>query len=530
MDYQELPENAGVVRIVATLGNANKKITRVTITASGTALSGTDYNLSKTEIKFPATAVNGDTTSLLIYILDNNLVNYEKDLTLSFASAENCATIAADKKILIYDNEVAADPAQFETPFSSIPPTSNINMYEVNLRCFSSAGTLQGVQDRLDSIKALGINVIWLMPTYPIGIVRTVNSPYCVKDYYAVNTEYGDLTALRNLVREAHNRGMAVIMDWVANHTAWDNNWINNKSWYSQDGSGNIIIPPGTNWNDVADLNYNNSRMRQAMIKAMKFWILTANVDGYRCDAADMVPFDFWKQAIDSLHAIPGRNLILLAEGARIDHITAGFQMNYGWSYFSSLKSVIASGQAATSLFTSSTSEYSGMPSGSYRLRFTSNHDECAFDDTPLGLFNGLRGSMSAFVASAFMPGVTLIYNGQEIAYPVKLPIFSRSPIDWTNNYTIGNEYKQIMGVKNALAPLRLGDLTTYNDNDVLSFKRSYAGADVWVLINMRNTVVNYTVPAALASSSWTNAFTNTAVSVGTSATLQPYEYVVLKR
>ena len=206
---------------------------------------------------------------------------------------------------------------QYETPFAEVPEISDVVMYEINERAFSTTGTFAGILPRLDSIKALSVNVIWLMPIHPIGVLNTVNSPYCVKNYLKVNPDYGTLEDLRTLVREAHKRKMAVILDWAANHTSWDNPWIENKAWYTQDGNGNIIHPAGTNWQDVADLNYNNADMRLAMIKAMKYWVLAANIDGYRCDAADYVPYDFWKQAIDTLINVPNRKLIMLAEGAR---------------------------------------------------------------------------------------------------------------------------------------------------------------------------------------------------------------------
>ena len=182
-------------------------------------------------------------------------------------------------------------------------------MYEVNERAFSTSGNLQGVINRLDSIKALGVNVIWLMPIHPIGTINSVNSPYSVKNYFGVNTEFGTLTDLRELVEEAHNRNMAIILDWVANHTAWDNPWIDSTKWYTQDGNGNIISPAGTNWADVADLNYSSQNMRLEMIKAMRYWILTANIDGFRCDAADMVPYDFWQQAISKLKELQGQKI-----------------------------------------------------------------------------------------------------------------------------------------------------------------------------------------------------------------------------
>jgi glycosidase len=194
------------------------------------------------------------------------------------------------------------DPVQYGTPYANVPATKDIVMYEVNIKTFTPAN-FQGVDARLDSIKALGVNVIWLMPTYPIGILKASGSPYAVKDYEGVNANFGTLDDLRNLVALAHTKGMAVILDWEANDTSWDNAWITaHPNWYQQDGSGNI--KQLSTYSDVAALNFNNADMRTAMIRAMKYWVFTANVDGYRCDFADNAPADFWTQAIDTLNTI----------------------------------------------------------------------------------------------------------------------------------------------------------------------------------------------------------------------------------
>jgi len=207
-------------------------------------------------------------------------------------------------------------------------------MYQVNIRTFSPEGNLQGVTKRLDAIQSLGANVIYLMPIYPLGEVRSVNSPYCIKDYSLVNEEFGTLDDLRTLVEEAHNRDMAVILDWVANHTSFDNVWVEeHRSWYMQDSGGNIINPPRQNWRDVAQLDFSNQEMRLEMIETMKDWVLKANVDGFRCDYSDGPPYDFWKQAIDTLRAIPNRKLLLMSEGRRSDHFKAGFDYNFGFSF-----------------------------------------------------------------------------------------------------------------------------------------------------------------------------------------------------
>ncbi len=167
------------------------------------------------------------------------------------------------------------DPVQYGTPFTGVPDPQDVVMYQVNILAFSKTADFKGVQARLDSISALGVNTLYLLPVYPIGIVKTVNSPYCVRDYLSVNSAFGTLDDLRTLVSEAHKRNMAVLFDWVADHTSWDNAWISNKSWYLQDGAGNIISPPNTGWNDVAALNFTSQDMRKAMISAMKYWIFT---------------------------------------------------------------------------------------------------------------------------------------------------------------------------------------------------------------------------------------------------------------
>ncbi len=421
-------------------------------------------------------------------------------------------------------------PRQFETPFTGVPSTGDIVMYEINERAFTKQGTLAGILPRLDSIKALGVNVIWLMPVFPIGIINTVNSPYCIRNYKEVNPEFGDLGDLRTLVRESHKRNMAVILDWVANHTSWDNPWINNKSWYTQDGNGNIIHPAGTNWQDVADLNFDNATMRLEMIKALKYWVLEANIDGYRCDAADFVPYDFWKQAIDTLRAIPGRELIMLAEGARVDHFNAGFQMNFGWSFYSRIKSVFGNHQSAYNLYQDHLDEYSAIPSGKHKLRFTSNHDECAWDDTPINLLGGVRASMSAFIITAYMGGVPLIYNGQEVGCNVKLSFFSKTPIDWSTYPELMAEYKFLMSFRKVHPALSNGTLSSFGNSDVVAFSRMSGTDEVLVVANTRNSAKTFTLPAALKNSSWKTAQGGVGILLGNELILDAYEYLILYR
>ncbi len=418
--------------------------------------------------------------------------------------------------------------SQYGIPFDQMPATADIVMYEVNLRAFSANGDLPGVIARLDKLKSLGVNVIWLMPIHPIGKVNSVNSPYSVRDFKALSSEYGTLKDLRQLVEEAHFRGIAVIMDWVANHTAWDNAWIANKSWYTQDADGNIIHPPGTNWLDVADLNFSNSAMRASMIDAMKYWTLEANIDGFRCDYADGVPFDFWKQAFDTLRKLPNRDLLFLAEGDRPDHFEAGFDINLGWNFYGALKGVFQN-QSANRMWNVHNQEYQNISGDNHFLRFTTNHDESAWDATPMTLFNGKEGALAASAISIFMGGVPLIYTGQEVGRVNTLPFFSNSPIDWNANADMLTEYQDLLGFYNYSSVARRGTNTNYPDVDVVAFKKSLNGDELLVITNIRNQEVTFQVPTALRNSTWFNPFSGASITLGSTLVLDKYQYLILK-
>lgn len=424
------------------------------------------------------------------------------------------------------DNHIIPPPG--DTTTFVIPKTENIVMYEVNLRAFSTTADFKGVTGRLDEIKALGINVIWLMPIYPVGQINSVNSPYCVRNYKEVNPEFGSMNDFKELVNKAHDLDMAVVLDWVANHTSWDNPWISNKDWYTQDGNGNIISPPGTNWQDVADLNYSNLTMRLNMIDAMKYWVTSTDIDGFRCDAADMVPFDFWKQAIDSLEEADKKDLILLAEGSRIDHFTAGFQMNYSWDFYRKIKEVFRQNAAASSLFAVHNAEYAGLPGGKQKLRFTTNHDESAWDATPMVLFNGEKGALAASVITIYLGGVPLIYGSQEVGVEENIPFFSNSPINWSLHPGMLQAYKDIIKIHNNSDALKKGSLVNYPDPDVVVFKRSFEQKEVLVMVNVRSSALTYNLAADLQNTTWIDAFDSSNVTLSAGVDLENYEYRVL--
>ncbi|TNE27428.1 MAG: alpha-amylase [Bacteroidetes bacterium] len=421
--------------------------------------------------------------------------------------------------------------SSYTDPFTQMPATEDVVMYEVNLRAYSENGDLQGVMYRLDELEDMGVNVIWLMPIYPVGQVNSVNSPYCIRNYTQVASEYGNLRKLREFTSMAHDRGMAVMLDWVANHTAWDHPWIEeNPGWYTQDGNGNIIHPPGTNWQDVADLNFDNMDMRAAMIESMKYWVEEANVDGFRCDYADGVPYDFWVSAIDSLRNIPGRELLFFAEGNRADHFAAGFDMAFGWNYYGAIKNVW-NGQATSLMRNTHIQEYNNAPAGKHWVRFTTNHDESAWDATPMQIFNGKKGALAASVATIFTGGVPLIYGSQEVGVAGTIPFFSNTQIDWSKNGDMLAEYESLLSFYSENKIARTGVNTDYSDDDVLCYVKSLNGKELLIIVNVRNTTVLYDMPSnVVVGDDWYDERDQVKYDFGLQLMLEPYRYYVLSR
>lgn len=443
---------------------------------------------------------------LSTFLPPQNPVNYRMRLPLLlFSGILLLATIGCKKET---GGPLVPNEPLPPTPFV-LPATQEVVMYEVNLRAFSQAGNLAGVIARLDDIKRLGVNVIWLMPIHPVGVERSVGglgSPYAVRDYRAVGTEYGSLADLQLLLREAHARDMGVVLDWVANHTAWDHAWItDHPSWYTRDANGTILHPPGTNWLDVADLNFGNDTMRQAMIADMRYWTETVGVDGFRCDAADMVPFDFWKQAIDSLRLGSGnKRLLMLAEGARTNHYSAGFDLNFSWDYYSRLKTAFQTGLGTSSLWNAHLLEYNNTPAGKHRLRFITNHDEYAWDNTPAALFGSDEAAFAAFALTTAMSRVVLIYSGQEIAWPAKIPFFTRAPLNWGTKPAYRQRYESWMQMRKSEPLFAQGDVLPASQGPVSAYLRTSATDTVLVVVNTRNQTDSLALPTEWqAASGW---------------------------
>ncbi len=363
-------------------------------------------------------------------------------------------------------------------------------IYQINTRQFTDEGTFRAAEAHLPRLKALGADILWLMPIHEIGAVNrkgTLGSPYAVKDYYSVNAEFGTLDDLKHFVDEAHALGLYVILDWVANHTAWDSNLVDeHPEWYDRDWKGDFRPTPWWDWLDIIELNYQSAELRRYMTEAMKYWVAEVDVDGYRCDVAGYVPTDFWNQVRRELDAI--KPVFMLAEWESRDLHAEAFDMTYSWSW-NEIVHKIAMGQAdLTSLFVYYSWNEKAFPHDAFRMTFVSNHDKNAWEGTEFEQFGD--GLEAAIVLSVVGEGFPLIYNGQEAGNPRRLEFFERDPIAW-REHPLGELYRTLFQLRKANSALwngAWGARMIHVPNDapaeVFSFVRQNARDKVFAVLN----------------------------------------------
>ncbi len=373
-------------------------------------------------------------------------------------------------------------------------------IYEVNVRDFSPSGDLKGVTRGLNRIRSAGANVVWLMPIYPVGLVDrkgTLGSPYAARDYMAIDSAFGTAADLRALVRAAHRMGLKVILDWVPDHTAPDNVWVReHPDFYVKDESGRPAVPRDlqghpTDWTDTRQLDYRNPAMRAAMIAALRHWLVTFDLDGFRQDVAHFIPLDFWSEANAALRAAVHHPILMLAEAGGLEMHRNGFDLTYGWDAYGRLKSVWT-GAAADSFVRAEVADQEAMPRGGMRMRFTTNHDETAWDRPPVTLFGGSAGARASFVAIALLPGRPLLYDGQEVESPQKLALFEREAVAWDQPGAAQARafYRKVLGLARRDRAFVGHDVRAVETNaprDVIAYRRG----DALVLVNARSRPVS---------------------------------------
>ncbi len=315
-----------------------------------------------------------------------------------------------------------------QRPVAASHWSDNRTIYELNTRQFTAEGTFAAAEAHLPRLKELGVGIVWFMPIQPIGVENRkgdLGSYYAIRDYTAVNPEFGTMDDFRSFVDKAHSLDIKVILDWVANHTSPDAVWMADKSWYVLDSLGKPVAP--YDWTDVAKLDYGNPDMRRAMVEAMDYWLREADIDGFRCDVAGELPTDFWEQAVPELRKTrPG--LFMLAEAEKPELMHNAFDMYYGWSLHRVMNNIAAGKANVDSLRANLRFGRERFPS-SIRMNFTSNHDENSWNGTE---FERMGPAAETFAALTYiLPGMPLIYNGQEMGFNRRLEFFTKDTIEW---------------------------------------------------------------------------------------------------
>jgi glycosidase len=423
-----------------------------------------------------------------------------------------------------------ATPAAFATEPAStgprhVPWSRNASIYEVNIRQFTPEGTLRAFEAQLPRIAKLGVGIVWLMPLQPIGIKNrkgSLGSYYSIRDYTAVNPEFGTLGDLQRVVARAHALGMKVILDWVANHTAWDHPWITqHPDWYVKDAKGEIgpfshVWTPGQPpdvWEDVVGLDYGNKALWPVMIDAMRFWMRETGLDGFRCDVAGLVPTPFWEAARAALDRI--KPVFMLAESDNADLHDKAFDMTYDWGLYDALKK-IAQGKADTAAIREWWAKrQKKFSSDAYGMNFTGNHDTNSWDGTDAEFYGSRAAFKAMAVAAATLPGMPLVYGGQESFFENRLKFFEKDPINWTN-YEMAGLYAELLALKRrtpAMANGNAGGSLNFIETGsptVLAFSRQRGASQLTVAINMSARPQNFSMAGGaqqtLAAWAWTIA------------------------
>jgi len=418
----------------------------------------------------------------------------------------------------------------------------NLCLYEVNVRQYTNSGTFAEFETHLNRLKELGVGILWFMPIHPIGVVNrlgTLGSYYSVKDYYGVNSEFGTFEEFKSLVDSIHAKGMYVLMDWVGNHTSWDNNLtVTHPEWYVTDGQGNFIPPPGTNWTDVIQLDYSQQGLRDYMIDAMKFWINEAGIDGFRCDAVSFMPVDFWTEAISELKNTKP-DIFMLAEDDGTQYQNVGFDMTYGWYYhgFGSgiLNNIVAGTNNANNLNSYVNSENLYFYPSHYRMYFTSNHDENSWYGTVFEQF-GSAAELFAVLTSTYR-SMPLIYSGEEAGLNHRLLFFDKDEIIW-QQHQFANIYRTLFNLKKNNKALWNGNdggqllrVTTTNNPSIFAFVREKENCKVFEIFNLTNQEKTFTLQGNFYTGNYRDAFSNDSAFFfeNSEMTLPPWGYRVFE-
>ena len=413
--------------------------------------------------------------------------------------------------------------------------SKNSVLYEVNVRQYTPEGTFNAFAEHLPRLKALGIDVLWLMPTFPIGVLNRkgeLGSYYSVKDFLDVNPAFGNLEDFKTMLSKAHELEMKVMLDWVPNHTSWDNKLtVEHPEWYAKDAKGKFTPPIGTDWTDVIQLDWSKKGLQDYMVEALAFWV-RMGVDGFRVDHPHNTPKEFWERARTELTAI--KPVLLLAEIEETKFLEKGFDMNYAWEMHHLMNSIAQGKDSVNKLVKYYDKEWAIYPNNVYRLQFLTNHDENSW----AGTIDSLMGDAQQVFATLIFTGqgVPLIYSGQEVCLDKKLKFFVRDTIKW-DSCSLTGFYKNLISLKKQNKALWNGDfggpmvkISTSKDNKIFAFYREKEENRVVVFLNLSKKRVAVKPDLKNIEGEYAEYFSGmkTLIPLVDSLRLEPWSYKVL--
>ncbi|NMH27293.1 alpha-amylase family glycosyl hydrolase [Flavobacterium silvaticum] len=414
--------------------------------------------------------------------------------------------------------------------------SKNATIYEANIRQFTPEGTFKAFETHLPRLKEMGVDIVWLMPIHPIGNEKrkgTLGSEYSVKDYFDVNPEFGTKQDFKHLVDKVHEMGMHIIIDWVANHSAWDNPLAKqHPDWYSKTPEGHFQPTPWYDWDDVIDFDYDKPELRKYMTSALVYWVKDFNIDGYRCDTAGFIPTDFWNNARAEMDAV--KPVFMLGEWESRDLHEYAFDATYSWSFWNAMTAVTKDGKSIGQLVEYMAHDVSTFPRDAYRMTFTDNHDKNSWEGNMVSNFgDGLEASM---VLCGTVNGMPLVYGGQEAGLDKSLKFFDKDEIDWSNlNYA--PLYKKLFDLKHRNKALWNGRnggvmIRIFNDkmNQVVSFSRTMDNDRVVTIVNYSKEPTKVKLDSKYQKGTYTELFSGKTIVLNGDDTfeMKPWEYLVL--
>jgi glycosidase len=397
---------------------------------------------------------------------------------------------------------------------SSAEWTRDAVLYQLNTRQFTPEGTFAAAQKQLPRLAAMGVDIIWLMPIHPIGVENrkgSLGSPYAVRDYRAVNPEFGTEAEFRAFVDEAHRLGLKVILDWVANHSAFDNPLVTtHPEWYTRSPEGALMSPVGTDWSDVADFDFSQPGLRQYMTESLVYWVREYGIDGYRADVAGYVPLDFWETARAELDKV--KPVFMLAEWEQRDLHARAFDATYAWKWKEAMQRIVKDGSGAGAIRSYYAEQAESWPHAALRMTYTDNHDQNSWDAVASEIYGP---AYEAAIALSFVgSGLPLIYNGQEADLDRKLLFFEKDPIAWK----VGRHdalFRQLITLKTNARALHNGrfgagmvEVPSSSTADVFAFTRGAVGERVFAVFNLSPRAQAVTFEQARHHGRYTDALT----------------------